>query len=86
MQIARQAIYDASLHSRAYELFYRGSSSGSADADPDRAACSLVLSAFVELGLARVAGNKCLFLNVAHDVMSGALPLPVPPELVVLQV
>jgi EAL and modified HD-GYP domain-containing signal transduction protein len=45
-----------------------------------------VLSAFAELGLARVAGKKRIFLNVAHDVISGALPLPVPSELAVLQV
>jgi c-di-GMP phosphodiesterase len=46
----------------------------------------VVLSAFAELGLERVAGKKRIFLNVAHDVISGALPLPVPSELAVLQV
>jgi EAL and modified HD-GYP domain-containing signal transduction protein len=85
VQIGRQAIYDASLHSRAYELFYRPSRERP-EADADRAACSLVLSAFAELGLSRVAGNKRVFLSVSHDVISGALPLPVPTEVVVLQV
>jgi c-di-GMP phosphodiesterase len=84
VQIGRQAIYDASLHSRAYELFYRPSQRPEADAD--RAACSLVLSAFTELGLARVASHKRVFLAVSHDVISGALPLPVPTDVVVLQV
>jgi EAL and modified HD-GYP domain-containing signal transduction protein len=78
----RQAIYDASLHSRAYELFYRASTERPAP-DADRAACSLVLSAFTELGLSRVAGKKRVFLQVSHDVISGALPLPVPTEVVV---
>ncbi len=85
VQLGRQAIYDASLSSRAYELFYRASAPGQ-HADPDRAACSVVLSAFAELGLERVASNKRVFLTVSHDIISGALPLPVPPELVVLQV
>jgi c-di-GMP phosphodiesterase len=85
VQIGRQAIYDASLQSRAYELFYR-SSRAQPEPDADRAACSLVLSAFAELGLARVASRKRVFLNVSHDVISGALPLPVPTEVVVLQV
>jgi EAL and modified HD-GYP domain-containing signal transduction protein len=85
VQIGRQAIYDASLHSRAYELFYR-SSRAFPEADGDRAACSLVVSAFAELGLARVASRKRVYLSVSHDVITGALPLPVPTETVVLQV
>jgi EAL and modified HD-GYP domain-containing signal transduction protein len=85
VQIGRQAIYDSSLSSRAYELFYRPSASR-APADNDRAACSIVLSVFAELGLARVASNKLVFLTVSHDVISGALPLPVPMAVVVLQV
>lgn len=85
VQIGRQAIYDSSLSSRAYELLYRSSAPG-AVSDTDRAACSLVLSVFDELGLARVASNKRVFLTVSHDVVSGALPLPVPTEVVVLQV
>ncbi|MEY2937152.1 MAG: hypothetical protein RL033_7901 [Pseudomonadota bacterium] len=85
VQIGRQAIYDASLSSRAYELLYRPSAAGQ-QPDDDRAACSLVLSAFAELGLARVASNKRVFLTVSYDIISGALPLPVPREVVVLQV
>ncbi len=87
VHLGRQAIYDASLNSRAYELFYRAASERDGFAtDADRGTCSVVLSAFSELGLERVAGKKRIFLNVAHDVVSGALPLPVPPELAVLQV
>jgi EAL and modified HD-GYP domain-containing signal transduction protein len=87
VHLGRQAIYDASLNSKAYELFYRAAPERDAvGADADRATCSVVLSAFAELGLERVAGKKRIFLNVAHDVISGALPLPVSSELAVLQV
>jgi EAL and modified HD-GYP domain-containing signal transduction protein len=87
VHLGRQAIYDASLNSRAYELFYRAAPERDAlGADADRGTCSVVLSAFAELGLERVAGKKRIFLNVAHDVISGALPLPVSAELAVLQV
>jgi len=88
VHLARQAIYDASLNSRAYELFYRlaPSQHDPLAGDADRATCSLVLSAFSELGLERVASKKRVFLDVSRDVVSGALPLPVSPELVVLQV
>ncbi len=87
VHLGRQAIYDASLHSRAYELFYRSRVGREAKPDDaDRATCSVVLSAFAELGLQRVASDKRVFLNVAHDVISGALPLPVSPSIVVLQV
>lgn len=97
VHLGRQAIYDASLHSRAYELFYRAAPASPESAgrdpagdplsiDPERATCSLVLSAFSELGLERVASKKRVFLDISHDVISGALPLPVSPEVVVLQV
>ena len=89
VHLSRQAIYDASLNSRAYELTYRPIPVGERDplsGDADRATCSLVLSAFSELGLDRVAAKKRVFLDISHDVVSGALPLPVSPELVVLQV
>jgi EAL and modified HD-GYP domain-containing signal transduction protein len=87
VHLGRQAIYNASLESRAYELFYRAAPERDNLArDADRGTCSVVLSAFAELGLGRVAGKKRIFLNVAHDVISGALPLPVPAELAVLQV
>lgn len=87
VQIGRQAIYDPSLHSRAYELFYRSvSERGALARDSERATCSVVLSAFAELGLERVAGRKRIFLPVSYDVISGALPLPIPAETVVLQV
>jgi EAL and modified HD-GYP domain-containing signal transduction protein len=87
VHVGRQAIYDASLSSRAYELFYRSAlPRDGLSGDADRETCSVVLSAFAELGLARVASNKQVFLNVAHDVVSGVLPLPVSAELTVLQV
>lgn len=89
VHLSRQAIYDTSLNSRAYELTYRPIPLGDRDplsGDADRATCSLVLSAFSELGLERVAARKRVFLDVSHDVVSGALPLPISPELVVLQV
>jgi EAL and modified HD-GYP domain-containing signal transduction protein len=54
--------------------------------DSERATCSVVLSAFAELGLERVAGKKRIFLPVSYDVISGALPLPIPAATVVLQV
>jgi EAL and modified HD-GYP domain-containing signal transduction protein len=95
VHLGRQAIYDSSLHSRAYEVFYRPAPTARSSRrptpdplaiDPERATCSLVLSAFAELGLERVASKKRVFLDVSHDVISGALPLPVSPEIVVLQV
>ena len=87
VQVGRQAIYDGSLHSRAYELFYRSlSASESLAGNSERATCSMVLSAFTELGLERVAGKKRIFLPVSYDVISGALPLPIPADTVVLQV
>jgi EAL and modified HD-GYP domain-containing signal transduction protein len=87
VHIGRQALYDRSLNSVAYELFYRAPDGGEVDyADGDLATCSVVLSAFSELGLERVAGGKLVFLDVPHAVIQGEVPLPVPPGRVVLSV
>jgi EAL and modified HD-GYP domain-containing signal transduction protein len=87
VHIGRQALYDRSLNSVAYELFYRSQDGEEVDyADGDLATCSVVLSAFSELGLERVAGGKLVFLDVPHAVIQGDVPLPVPPGRVVLSV
>jgi c-di-GMP-related signal transduction protein len=87
VHVGRQALYDRSLNSVAYELFYRAPDGAEADyEDGDLAACSVVLSAFSELGLERVAGGKLVFLDVPHAVIQGDVPLPVPPGRVVLSV
>jgi EAL and modified HD-GYP domain-containing signal transduction protein len=87
VHVGRQALYDRSLNSVAYELFYRAPDGDEVDyADGDLATCSVVLSAFSELGLERVAGGKLVFLDVPHAVIQGEVPLPVPPGRVVLSV
>jgi EAL and modified HD-GYP domain-containing signal transduction protein len=85
--VGRQALYDRSLNSVAYELFYRAPDGGEVDYEHgDLATCSVVLSAFAELGLERVAGGKLVFLDVPHAIIQGDVPLPVPPGRVVLSV
>lgn len=87
VHIGRQAIYDRSLNSLAYELFYRAPDGTPANLEQsDLATCSVVLSAFSELGLERVAAGKLVFLDVPHAVIQGEVPLPVPPGRVVLGV
>lgn len=85
--LGRQALYDRSLNSRAYELFYRQEPPDSGiRRDQESETCSVVLSAFAEMDLGNSMGDKRFFLQVSHDVITGALPLPVSPERVVLQV
>ena len=86
-RIGRQAIYDRALNSWAYELFYRGSDANVASySDADAATGSVILSAFAELGLNKVVGDKHAFINTSSSAMTGELPLPVPAGRVTLEI
>ena len=85
--IGRQPIYGRNLNVYAYELLFRGSDVNYADvAEGDRATSQVILSAFTEIGLDRVVGERLAFLNLTRGFIIGEYPLPVPQERVVLEV
>jgi c-di-GMP-related signal transduction protein len=86
--VGRQAIYDRSLKVHAYELLYRGTGeSGDADFPSGDLATAHVLSdAFLEIGAQRLVGDVPCFLNLTEGYITGELPLPLPPERVVVEV
>lgn len=86
--VGRQAIYDRSLEVHAYELLYRSNLKVS-DADiqcGDRATAQVLSDAFLEIGAQRIAGDLPCFLNLTEGYITGELPLPLPPERVVVEI
>ena len=86
--IGRQAIYDRSLKVHAYELLYRSGPEESAPSpmDGDMATAKVLVNAFLELGAERLVGDSVCFINLTEAFLTGKLPLPLPPERVVVEI
>lgn len=86
--VGRQAIYDRSLNVHAYELLYRrgGESRGADFPSGDLATAHVLSDAFLEIGAQRLVGDVPCFLNLTEGYITGELPLPLPPERVVVEV
>ena len=70
--LGRQPIYDAARQIRGYELLYRHRASDT-EADvlnPDQASASVVLKAFLELGLPRISPAQPVFVNCTRALLS----------------
>ncbi|HXK55386.1 MAG TPA: EAL domain-containing protein, partial [Gammaproteobacteria bacterium] len=85
--IGRQAIFDRRLRVYAYELLYReGHTSGAPRMDGDRATSRLMLNAFTEMGLDRIAGNHRVFLNMTRSLLMDLPEFPFDKERLVLEI
>lgn len=86
--IGRQAIYDRALKVHAYELLYRSGpqADGSNVTDGDMATARVLVNAFLELGAEQLAGDATCFVNLTEPFLTGKLPLPLPPDRVVVEI
>lgn len=85
--IGRQPIYDRFLNVIGYELLYRRIESDEADfTDGDLATTQVLLNAFTDAGLKSVVGSQRAFINCTRNFLLEKLPIPLPPEQVVLEV
>jgi len=85
--VARQPIFDAELNVYAYELLFRSGDTGTANVTDGNAASSQVMiSAFLDIGIENITDNHLSFINLTRDFIVGQLPLPMPPETVVLEI
>ena len=85
--VARQPIFDADLNVYAYELLFRSGDTGTADVTDGNAASSQVMiNAFLDIGIEAITDNHLSFINLTRDFIVGQLPLPLPPETVVLEI
>lgn len=85
--VGRQPIFDRNGKVVAYELLYRDSEANRAVfSDANVATAATMLNAVADLGLDRLVGNHAVYLNVTADVLTGTIPIPIPPDRAVLEV
>jgi len=88
VMVGRQPIFDRDLNVVGYELLYRGAltdTSAEFD-DPDLASIQVMLNSFLEIGLDQVVGDYPAYVNLTRNFLVGNIPIPLPPDRVVLEV
>jgi c-di-GMP-related signal transduction protein len=86
--VARQPIYDAAMAVMAFELLYRCSPSAAQSriTDPRQATLEVISSAALEIGLDRLSGGQPVHINFPMELLVDLPDLPLPPDLVVIEV
>lgn len=85
--LGRQPIFGRKLEIYAYELLYREADLAEAGVvDGDQATGRVLLSAFAEIGLERVIGDRLAFVNLTRGFLVGQHPLPLSSDRLVLEV
>jgi len=84
--LARQPILDRTLRLRGYELLARDASGTFPLEQPGHVTtCQVLVEALGEFGLENVVGALPAYVNVTSEFLTGAIPLPLPPDRVVLE-
>ncbi|WP_344866985.1 EAL and HDOD domain-containing protein [Planomonospora alba] len=87
IHIGRQPIHDSDGALVAYELLFRSHSQArGATARGAEATSQVIVNAFSEFGLERLAGPHLCFINLTREFLVGELPLPFDAGSVVLEV
>jgi c-di-GMP-related signal transduction protein len=87
VHVGRQAIHDGQGSVVGYELLFRsGPLADSSDQDGDAATSSTILAAFSEFGAHALLGGRPGFINLTRAFLKGTLPLPLSPDVAVLEV
>ncbi len=85
--LARQPIFDDKKDIFAYELLYRSSNVNSAQfEDASKATSELITNTFLSLGFDTISNGKKVFINLPRKFVTGELPMPLDPAIVVLEV
>ena len=86
--VARQPIYDAAMAVTAFELLYRHSPSATQAqiTDARQATLDVISSAALEIGLDRLSGGQPVHINFPAELLADVPDLPLPPNLVVIEV
>ncbi len=87
IHVARQPIFDRHSNVYAYELLFRSSSQNSANfTDGNAASSQVIINAFIDVGFQTITSGKPAFLNLTEDFVVGRIPLPLPPDFLVIEV
>lgn len=85
--MARQPIFDIAMNVYAYELLHGEPEDPAANDDDDNtASCQVIINAFLDMGIESISDNLPSYIKVTHDFLVGKLPLPFPPQSIVLEI
>jgi len=83
--VARQPIFDAGWDVIAYELLYRPVVEGARPVAPEAMTAGVLATAFSDLGLDLLVGDRIAHVNVTRDFLLGVRPLPLEPHRTVIE-
>jgi EAL and modified HD-GYP domain-containing signal transduction protein len=83
--VARQPIFDAGWDVIAYELLYRPVAEGAGPVNPEAMTAGVLTTAFSDLGLDLLVGDRPAHINVTRDFMLSVRPLGLEPRRTVLE-
>jgi c-di-GMP phosphodiesterase len=83
--VARQPIFDAGWDVIAYELLYRPLTAEADPVGPEAMTAGVLATAFSELGLDLLVGNRPAHVNVTRDFLLDVRPLPMDPRRTVIE-
>jgi EAL and modified HD-GYP domain-containing signal transduction protein len=86
VRIGRQAIYDAGRRLFGYELLFRANDGRDDEIAGEQATSQVIASTFGTFGLENIADGKPILINFTRAFLTGIIPIPVEPDLVVVEV
>ena len=85
--VAREAIYDSSYKSVAYELLYRNSKENKFEAGVDEYKATMkLISNCVAIGLGELTNGKTAFINFTNGLILKEFPTILPKDKVVIEI
>lgn len=84
--VGRQAIFDRKSRVFGYELLYREAGGAAGPLDGNSASARVILNAFIEMGIARITGDRPAFINLTRDFFVEMPPLPFDKGRMVLEI
>jgi len=85
--LARQPIFDDNNNIFAYELLYRsGNTNAARFDDANKATSELITNTFLSVGFDTISGGNKVFINLPRKFITGELPMPLDPDIVVLEI
>ncbi len=86
--VARQPIFDRSLHVFGYELLYRASEEQNyfTDALPDEASSRVVMDSFHGIGINKMVGRSRAFINFTGHMLESEVATLFPPKRLVVEI
>ena len=87
VHVARQPIFDTTLHVFAYELLFRNNFIDAYDGmDGDQATHSVIANSFLLIGMETLTNGKKAFINFTANSLKANVPAMLPQELIAVEI